>query len=86
MQYLVSVIYDQQDLATPDEMEAIDAFNRQLQANGHRFAHAMRAYIEWLQPMLGAIARTAPGRVSCGGFGRGARTRTEGLRFWRPTL
>jgi hypothetical protein len=35
MQYLVSVIYDQQDLATPDEMEAIDAFNRQLQANGH---------------------------------------------------
>ena len=35
MQYLVSVIYDQQDLATPDEMEAIDAFNRQLQADGH---------------------------------------------------
>ena len=35
MQYLVSVIYDQQDLATPDEMEAIDAFNEQLQADGH---------------------------------------------------
>ncbi|SRR5689334_6971929 len=35
MQYLVSVIYDQQDLATPEEMEAIDAFNEQLQADGH---------------------------------------------------
>ena len=35
MQYLVSVIYDQQDLATPDDMEAIDAFNEQLQSDGH---------------------------------------------------
>ena len=35
MQYLVSVIYDSADLATPDEMAAIDVFNDRLQAEGH---------------------------------------------------
>ena len=35
MQYLVSVIYDGTDLATPEEMTAIDAFNDQLIADGH---------------------------------------------------
>jgi hypothetical protein len=35
MQYLVSVIYDDTDLATGDEMAAIDAFNERLQAEGH---------------------------------------------------
>ena len=35
MQYLVSVIHDAPDLATPDEMAAIDAFNDRLQAEGH---------------------------------------------------
>jgi len=35
MQYLVSVINDSSDLATPDEMAAIDVFNEGLQANGH---------------------------------------------------
>jgi hypothetical protein len=35
MQYLVSVIYDTGDLATTDEMAAIDAFNDRLQAEGH---------------------------------------------------
>jgi hypothetical protein len=35
MQYLVSVIYDAADLATQDEMAAIDAFNDRLQAEGH---------------------------------------------------
>jgi hypothetical protein len=35
MQYLVSVIHDTADLATPDEMAAIDAFNDRLQAEGH---------------------------------------------------
>jgi len=35
MQYLVSVIYDTADLATPDEMTAIDAFNDRLIAEGH---------------------------------------------------
>ncbi len=35
MQYLFSVIHDQPDLATPDEAEAIDAFNDRLQADGH---------------------------------------------------
>jgi hypothetical protein len=35
MQYLVSVIYDKADLATPDEMAAIDVFNEGLQAQGH---------------------------------------------------
>jgi hypothetical protein len=35
MQYLVSVIYDRADLATPDEMAAIDAFNDRLMAEGH---------------------------------------------------
>ena len=35
MQYLVSVIDDTAGLATPDEMEAIDAFNDRLQAEGH---------------------------------------------------
>jgi hypothetical protein len=35
MQYLVSVITDSADLASPDEMAAIDAFNDRLQAEGH---------------------------------------------------
>jgi hypothetical protein len=35
MQYLVSVIYDKTDLATPDEMAAIHVFNEGLQAEGH---------------------------------------------------
>ena len=35
MQYLVSVITDTTDLATPDEMAAIDVFNDRLQAEGH---------------------------------------------------
>ena len=35
MQYLVSVIFDQADLATPDEQAAIDVFNDRLQAEGH---------------------------------------------------
>ena len=35
MQYLVSVIYDSSDLATTDEMAAIDVFNEGLQAQGH---------------------------------------------------
>jgi hypothetical protein len=35
MQYLISVIFDTAGLATPDEMAAIDAFNDQLQTEGH---------------------------------------------------
>ena len=35
MRYLVSVITDSTDLATPDEMAAIDVFNDRLQAEGH---------------------------------------------------
>jgi hypothetical protein len=35
MQYLLSVIHDRPDLATPAEMAAIDAFNDRLQAEGH---------------------------------------------------
>ena len=35
MQYLASVIYDQLDLATDEEMAAIDVFNDRLQADGH---------------------------------------------------
>jgi hypothetical protein len=35
MQYLVSVITDTPDLATEDEMAAIDVFNDRLQAEGH---------------------------------------------------
>jgi hypothetical protein len=35
MQYLVSVITHAADLATPDEMAAIDVFNDRLQAEGH---------------------------------------------------
>ena len=35
MQYLVSVIFDQAGLATPDEDAAIDAFNDRLVAEGH---------------------------------------------------
>jgi hypothetical protein len=35
MQYLVSVIHDSTELATPDEMAAIDVFNDRLQAEGH---------------------------------------------------
>jgi len=35
MQYLVSVITDTTDLATPDEDAAIDVFNERLQTEGH---------------------------------------------------
>ena len=35
MQYLVSVIHDSSDLATPGEMAAIDVFNDGLQAQGY---------------------------------------------------
>jgi hypothetical protein len=35
MQYLVSVITDTADLATPDESAAIDVFNDRLQTDGH---------------------------------------------------
>jgi hypothetical protein len=35
MQYLVSVISDITDLATTEEMAAIDVFNDRLQAEGH---------------------------------------------------
>ena len=35
MRYLVSVINDTADLATPDEQAAIDVFNDRLQAEGH---------------------------------------------------
>ena len=34
-QYLFSVLADTTDLATAEEMAAIDAFNEQLQAHGH---------------------------------------------------
>jgi len=34
-QYLLSVLADTTDLATAEEMAAIDAFNEQLQAAGH---------------------------------------------------
>ena len=35
MQYLVSVIDDETDSGTADEMAAIDAFNDRLEADGH---------------------------------------------------
>ncbi len=35
MKYLVSVIHDNFDFATPTEMAAIDVFNDRLQAQGH---------------------------------------------------
>jgi hypothetical protein len=35
MHYLVSVIDDTSDSATPDEMAAIDAYNERLEAEGH---------------------------------------------------
>ena len=35
MQYLLSVIHDRADLATPEEDAAIDVFNDRLQTEGH---------------------------------------------------
>jgi hypothetical protein len=35
MRYLVSVIFDNPGLATPEEQAAIDVFNDRLQAEGH---------------------------------------------------
>ena len=44
MQYLVSVVDDKTNSATPDEMAAIHAFNERLQAEGHRvFATGLAA-------------------------------------------
>ncbi len=34
-QYLMSVLFDAPDLATEDEMAAIDTFNEKLRADGH---------------------------------------------------
>jgi hypothetical protein len=34
-QYLISVLYDTTELATDEEMAAIDVFNERLQADGH---------------------------------------------------
>ena len=34
-QYLISVLFDSAELATEDEMAAIDVFNERLQADGH---------------------------------------------------
>lgn len=34
-QYLMSVLYDSDELGTTDEMAAIDTFNEQLRADGH---------------------------------------------------
>jgi len=34
-QYLMSVLFDRDDLATAEEEAAIDVFNEQLQADGH---------------------------------------------------
>jgi hypothetical protein len=34
-QYMISVLHDTTDSATAEEMAAIDAFNEQLQAEGH---------------------------------------------------
>jgi hypothetical protein len=34
-QYLLSVLFDSNDLATEEEQAAIDVFNEQLQADGH---------------------------------------------------
>jgi hypothetical protein len=34
-QYLISVLHDTTELATAEEMAAIDVFNEQLQAEGH---------------------------------------------------
>lgn len=34
-QYLISVLHDSTGTATDEEMVAVDAFNEQLQANGH---------------------------------------------------
>lgn len=34
-QYLISVLHDTTDLATAEEMAAIDVFNEQLQSDGH---------------------------------------------------
>jgi len=34
-QYLLSVLFDSPELATDEEMAAIDVFNEQLQADGH---------------------------------------------------
>lgn|SRR6185312_6287073 len=35
MQYLLSVIHDQPELGTQEEMDRIDVFNAKLQADGH---------------------------------------------------
>jgi len=35
MQYLVSVIFEEAGLATPEEQAAVDVFNDRLQAEGH---------------------------------------------------
>ena len=35
MQYLISVLHDEADLATPDKHSAIDVFSERLQADGH---------------------------------------------------
>jgi|SRR5215831_18158670 len=52
MQHMVSVTNDTADLATPDEMAAINAFNDQLKA-GIPQAHGL----QWRQPSLAPEVR-----------------------------
>jgi hypothetical protein len=48
MQYLVSVIFEGDGLATPDEMAAIDEFNDRIRADGHWvFAAGLEAAPFW---------------------------------------
>jgi len=44
MQYLISVIHDNTDMGTGDELSNVDAFNGRLSANGHGvFARGLSA-------------------------------------------
>ena len=58
MQYLVSVIHDSSDLATPDEMAAIDVFNDRLGAEGYWvFAGGLGAPVRRPSSTTGARSR-----------------------------
>jgi hypothetical protein len=64
MQYLVSVIFEGDGLATPDEMAAIDEFNDRIRADGHwAFAAGLEAAPFWDRRMH--EGRGEPPRPSC---------------------
>jgi len=83
MQYLVSVIHDGTELATPGEMAAIDVFNERLQTEGHWvFAAGVGVHRRALRGVKGVPRRLLDHRGSRPR--RGAEAGSRGVEGLQP--